>query len=205
MKIVGSIKSQDKKAEAIYNWIVEKTLRDPNTRGCGLGDVKTTLLAGNLSGKCADLNSLFVGLARSAEIPARELFGIRVDNSDELPSLGKTGEISKAQHCRAEYYSKAKKSWIPVDPADVRKAILEEKLSLDDKKIKRIRKKFFGYWEGNWAAFNYGRDFAIQGPENKITVNYFMYPIFVSQETSPDGKDPKEVSYVLTSKMIKIL
>ena len=36
------------------------------------------LESGNLGGKCADLNALFVGLARSVGIPARDVYGIRV-------------------------------------------------------------------------------------------------------------------------------
>ena len=202
-KITAGLKDDDQKALAIYSWIVEKTVRDPNVRGCGLGDVKTTLTSGNLSGKCADLNSLFVGLARAAKIPARETFGVRVDASKEFPSLGKIGEVSKGQHCRAEYYSKLQKSWIPVDPADVRKAILEEKLTLDDPKIAQIRNKFFGFWEGNWAAFNNGRDFVITNKGKKIPVNYFMYPMLVSASLSPDGMKPDEVKYTLTSAVLK--
>ncbi len=201
-KIVGKIKDPDQKALAIYNWIVENSTRDPQVRGCGLGDVKATLTVNNLSGKCADLNSLFVGLARAAKIPAREVFGIRVNTSTEFPSLGKLGEVTKGQHCRAEYYSTKQKAWIPVDPADVRKAILEEKLALDDPKIKILRAKFFGYWEGNWAVFNFGRDFKIPNKDSFISVNYFMYPLLTSPSLSPDGKDPKEVSYTITSNVL---
>jgi transglutaminase-like putative cysteine protease len=61
------------KARAIYEWIVENTFRDPKVRGCGLGDIKGMLETGSLGGKCADLNALFVGLARAAGIPAREV------------------------------------------------------------------------------------------------------------------------------------
>ncbi len=202
MQIVGQLTDPDQKAEAIYNWVVEKTLRDPKTRGCGLGDVKTTLTVDNLSGKCADINSVFVGLARAANIPAREVFGIRVAPSNEFNSLGKLGEVSKAQHCRAEYYSKNKRAWVPVDPADVRKAILEEKLSLDDPKIAKLRHKFFGYWEGNWVALNFGRDFLIPSKPEPIKINYFMYPKLVSKSLAPDGMDPKEVAYTITSTIL---
>ncbi len=198
-KIVGNLSDTDKKAEAIYNWIVDKSIRDPNVRGCGLGDVKSTLEANILGGKCADLNSLFVGLARAAKIPAREVFGIRVDSSIESPSLGKTGDVSKGQHCRAEYYSENMKAWVPVDPADIRKVILEEKLSLDDPKVELLKRKFFGYWEGNWIAFNHGRDFFVKSMGKKVPINYFMYPLLVSKGLNPDGMDPKEVTYTLTA------
>ncbi|ABE44821.1 transglutaminase-like domain-containing protein [Polaromonas sp. JS666] len=53
------------KAQKLYDWIVANTYREPKIRGCGEGDIKTMLETGNLGGKCADLNALFVGLCRS--------------------------------------------------------------------------------------------------------------------------------------------
>jgi len=69
------------KAKAIYEWIVENTFRDPKTRGCGLGDIRALLETGYLGGKCADLNALFVGMARSVGVPARDIYGVRVADS----------------------------------------------------------------------------------------------------------------------------
>ena len=62
--------------------------------------------SGNLGGKCADLNALFVGLARAAGLPARDVYGLRVARSEfGYKSLGAGAEIvTKAQHCRAEVY-----------------------------------------------------------------------------------------------------
>src|SRR5205814_8309886 len=113
------------KARAIYEWIVDNTFRDPKVKGCGLGDIRTMLETRYFGGKCADLNALFVGLARSAGIPARDVYGVRVADSATWQSLGKSGDITKAQHCRAEFYHPYF-GWIPVDPADVRKVVLEE-------------------------------------------------------------------------------
>jgi hypothetical protein len=45
-------------------------LRNPKTLGCGVGGITTMIRTGNLSGKCADLNALYVGLARSVGLPA---------------------------------------------------------------------------------------------------------------------------------------
>ncbi len=85
------------------------------------------LETGDLSGKCADLNALYVGLARAAGLSARDVYGIRVATSDlGYKSLGPSTEnITKAQHCRAEVYLSGY-GWVPVDPADVRKVVLEE-------------------------------------------------------------------------------
>ena len=56
-----SSNSPIERARAIYEWIVVNTYRDPKVIGCGTGDIKFMLESGNLGGKCADLNALFVG------------------------------------------------------------------------------------------------------------------------------------------------
>ena len=109
------------KARAIYDWIVENTERNPMTRGCGIGNIRGMLETGDLTGKCADLNALYVGLARAVGLPARDVYGIRVaDSKFGYKSLGKSGDITRAQHCRAEVWL-AGFGWVAVDPADVRK------------------------------------------------------------------------------------
>src|SRR4051812_745067 len=94
------------KARAIYEWVVDNTFRNASTRGCGIGDIAAMLKSGNLGGKCADLNALYVGLARAAGIPARDVYGIRVAPSKfGYKSLGAGSEtITKAQHCRSEVH-----------------------------------------------------------------------------------------------------
>src|SRR5260221_7839627 len=129
------------KARAIYEWIVENTSRNPKTRGCGLGDIRFMLETKDFGGKCADLNALYVGLARAAGLPARDVYGIRVAKSEMgYKSLGTSSEnITKAQHCRAEVYLTGH-GWVPVDPADVRKVVLEEppgNRPLDDDLVKK--------------------------------------------------------------------
>jgi transglutaminase-like putative cysteine protease len=71
-EIVGARIAPLDKARAIYDWIVDNTFRRAETRGCGLGNIAFMLEAGDLGGKCADINSLFVGLARAAGLPARD-------------------------------------------------------------------------------------------------------------------------------------
>jgi transglutaminase-like putative cysteine protease len=73
-KIVGWAFSDVEKARRIYEWIVDNTFRDPKTRGCGIGDIASMLKTGDLGGKCADLNALYVGLARAVGLPARDVY-----------------------------------------------------------------------------------------------------------------------------------
>src|SRR6266853_196277 len=142
-EVTQGAKSDYDKAKAIYEWIVDNTYRDPKTRGCGVGDIKTMLETGNLGGKCADLNALYVGLARAASLPARDVYGVRVAKSEMgYKSLGASSEkVTKAQHCRAEVYL-GDYGWVPLDPADVRKVVLEEppgNRPLEDDMVKRAR------------------------------------------------------------------
>src|SRR5690606_30201409 len=100
LDITRGAKTDVEKARAIYEWIVENTFRDPKVRGCGWGDIKGMLETGNLGGKCGDLNALFVGLARAAGVPARDVYGLRVAPSEYgYKSLGAgTENVTKAQH-----------------------------------------------------------------------------------------------------------
>jgi len=183
------------KARAIYDWVVEHSFRDPKVRGCGLGDVKSMLESGNLGGKCVDINTLYVGLCRAVGIPAREIYGIRVADSRLFKSLGRSGDVTGAQHCRAEFYV-AEFGWVPVDPADVRKAVLEEKLPLDDPKIAELRERLFGSWEMNWVAFNDENDLRF-GPS--MMSGFFMYPQAQVGGKVLDSLDPEHFSYRIES------
>ena len=178
-KITAGATSDLDKAQRIYAWIIANTYRKPTTRGCGLGDISFLLQTGDLGGKCADLNGLAVGLARASGVPARDIYGIRVAPSRlGYKSLGANSTtITKAQHCRAEVYL-ADYGWVPMDPADVRKVILEEppgNLPVDDPKVVAARKRLFGAWEGNYMAYNDVADVALPGSSGK-PVPFLMYP-----------------------------
>ncbi|HZA96585.1 MAG TPA: transglutaminase-like domain-containing protein, partial [Burkholderiaceae bacterium] len=113
LRATRGARSDVDKARAIYDWVVENTERNAKTQGCGVGDVKAMLESNNLNGKCADLNALFVALARSVGVPARDVYGVRVaDSKRGYKSLGKSGDITRAQHCRAEFYAQ-NIGWIP--------------------------------------------------------------------------------------------
>ena len=193
-------------ARAIYEWVVESTFRDPKTRGCGLGDIKTMLETNNLGGKCADINAMFVGLCRAVGIPARDVYGVRVATSQlGFKSLGKSGDITKAQHCRAEFYAEGH-GWVPVDPGDVRKVILEEQpgLTLKDEIVERAHALLFGNWEMNWMAYNSAHDLLLpKATRGKIA--FFMYPQGETAEGRLDSLDPEHFRYTIASREVGTL
>ena len=202
-QITQGAKTDLDKARAIYEWIVDNTSRNPKTRGCGLGDIRFMLESRDLSGKCADLNSLYVGLARAAGLPARDAYGIRVARSElGYKSLGPaTGTVTKAQHCRAEVYVSGY-GWVPVDPADVRKVVLEEppgNRPLDDEMVKKARARLFGSWEMNWMAYNFAHDVILPGSSGG-PLPFLMYPQAETAGKRVDSLDPDNFKYEITAR-----
>ncbi|HEY2336141.1 MAG TPA: transglutaminase domain-containing protein [Burkholderiales bacterium] len=194
------------KARAIYDWIVVNTFREAKVRGCGVGDIKAMLETGNLGGKCADLNALYVGLARSVGLPARDVYGIRVAKSEfGYRSLGAgSPNITRAQHCRAEVFLTGY-GWVPVDPADVRKVVLEEKAApttLADPVVPPVRAKLFGAWEMNWLAYNEGADLKLPGSSGPA-VGFLMYPQAETGKERLDPLDPDNFKYTITARELK--
>jgi transglutaminase-like putative cysteine protease len=202
LKITRNTTSDLDKARAIYDWIVENTFRDASVRGCGLGDIRTMIQLRNFGGKCADLNALFVGLARSVGLPARDVYGVRAARSAlGYASLGvKSTDVTKAQHCRAEVYLRGF-GWVPVDPADVRKVILEEPpghLSPDSEMVTKARERLFGSWEMNWIAYNFAHDVPLPDSQG-APLAFFMYPQAETRAGRLDSLSPESFKYEITA------
>ena len=200
MKIVEARVGDEAKARAIYDWVIENTFREANVAGCGVGNAKDMLESGYFGGKCADINSLFTALARAAGLPARDVFGIRVADSADFKSVGRSGDITKAQHCRAEVYLEGR-GWTAVDPADVRKVVLEEKLPLDNNAVRAYREKAFGNWEMNWVGYNTARDLTLPG--GGLEQGFLMYPAALTSLGELDCLNPQTFAYNITSREVR--
>ncbi len=176
------------KAKAIYDWTCENTYRNPDTKGCGTGDVCSLLE--NPGGKCTDISSLFIALCRAAGVPAREIFGIR---------LGKkaTEDITTWQHCWAEFYLPGY-GWVPADPADVRKAVLVEKLDQKNPKTQEYRDYFWGGIDPYRVRLAVGRDLTLSPPQAGAPLNTFGYPYAEVGGKPLDFYDPRGFSYTIT-------
>ena len=206
-KIVAGAPTDIAKASAIYAWLVANTERIAATRGCGSGDIKAMLAAEKLGGKCADINGLFVGLARAAGLPARDLYGIRVAPSRfGYKSLGVgSADVTKAQHCRADVWLEGI-GWTPMDAADVRKVMLEEppkNLAADDPKVAAAREALIGGCEGNWVALNCAHDVALPGSSG-APVGFLMYPEGEVAGVRLDCLEPAAFRYRIEAREIPI-
>jgi transglutaminase-like putative cysteine protease len=187
-KIVGKNTSVYGKAKAIYDWICENMHRDPNTKGCGPGDVCALLQTPG--GKCTDIHSVFVSLCRAAGVPAREVFGIRQGKKE-------VQDITKWQHCWAEFFLPGY-GWVPVDPADVRKMMLTQNLKLDDQKTKEYREYFWGAWDAYRVKLAVGRDVVLNPPQAGKPLNTFGYPYAEVGGKPLDWLEPASFKYTIT-------
>jgi len=202
-RIVGGRTDPKEKLRALYDWVVDNTSRNPETPGCGFGDVKSMLESGNLSGKCADINGLMTALARGAGLPARDVYGIRVAASRYFRTMGASGIISKAQHCRSEVYLEGS-GWFPLDPADVRKVILDHKLPVESAEVMDLREKLFGMWEMNWVGYNSATDIQLPGAaaQQKPNFAFLMYPCAFTSAGQPDCLNPARFQYEITAREV---
>ena len=203
---VRGARSDVEKTQRIYDWIIANTFREPKVRGCGEGDIKTMLETGNLGGKCADLNSLFVGMCRSVGVPARYVYGLRlVPSAFGYKELGgNPSSLKGAQHCRAEVWLSGH-GWVAMDPADVTKVMRQETAewikSPTNPLVAPVNKALFGGWEGNWMAYNVAHDVVL--PQSKGSkIGFLMYPMGENASGRLDPYAPDSFRYQITAREI---
>lgn len=197
------------RARAIYRWVIVNAHRDPKVRGCGTGDVRTMLETGNLGGKCADLNAVFVGLCRAVGIPARDVYGLRLAPSAfGYRELGANpAKLTGAQHCRAEVFLR-RYGWVAMDPADVLKVMRQEtKEWIRDPAhplVAPVNEGLFGAWEGNWLAYNMAHDLALPGSIGKYPLPFLMYPQGENQSGRFDGLSADTFRYSIHGRKLDV-
>ncbi|MDD5160170.1 MAG: transglutaminase-like domain-containing protein [Sulfuricurvum sp.] len=200
--IVGSEKDPLKKARKIYDWIIANGYRDESVHGCGVGSPNAMLAQlerdGRMGGKCLDMSALCVALMRASHIPAREVLGIRVGASRLSPAFGAGEDITKAQHCKVEFFIPSM-GWIPCDPADITKLVLKENIEKNSPRAIELANKFFGFWENNWMAFNHARDFDLYPANTQGSLDSFGYPYAEVDGEYLDPFEPKSYRYTIRS------
>lgn len=161
------------RARALYDWVWGHMRYDKSTPGWGLGDVPYCLRIGK--GNCTDFHSLFMALARAADVPTRWNMGFPLAYGPPAP-----GERVPVQgyHCWAEFWDPTT-GWVPVDVSEARKH-------------PELHDYFFGSLSGNRILFTRGRDVAL-GADPEARQNYLIYPV-----ARIDGVPYKEVTWSFT-------
>ncbi|HYF17969.1 MAG TPA: transglutaminase domain-containing protein [Ramlibacter sp.] len=204
---VGNARTDSDKVRRIYDWVVANSFREPTVRGCGEGDIKTMLETGNLGGKCADINALFVGLCRAAGVPARDVYGLRLAPSafgyKELGS--NSASLKGAQHCRAEVFLQAH-GWVAMDPADVAKVMRQETgewiKNVQHPVVAPVYRGLYGGWEGNWVGYNTAHDVRLPGSQLD-PLGFLMYPVGEDAKGRFDSYAPDDFKYTISAREIK--
>lgn len=203
---IGNARTDSEKVRRIYDWVVSNAWREPQVRGCGEGDIKTMLETGNLGGKCADLNALFVGLCRSVGVPARDVYGLRLAPSafgyKELG--GNSANLKGAQHCRAEVFLR-EHGWVAMDPADVAKVMRQETpqwiKDLRHPVVAPVYRGLYGAWEGNWVGYNTAHDVVLPG-SRLGRLGFLMYPVAEDAQGRFDSYAPDDFKYEISAREV---
>jgi transglutaminase-like putative cysteine protease len=157
-------KTELEMARAIYDYTLANMKYDKSGEGWGRGDILYACDAKH--GNCTDFHALFIGLCRSAGLPARFSIGF------PLPDKRGEGEI-QGYHCWAEFYLKGY-GWVPVDASEA---------------SKHPEKKdyFFGSHDENRIQFSTGRDLILRPVQQGSALNYFIYPYAEADGKAVDG------------------
>ena len=141
------------KARAIYKYVEANMRYDKSGTGWGRGDALFACDAHR--GNCTDFHSLFIGMARAADIPARFEIGF------PLPPNQDEGEIA-GYHCWAEFYLQGV-GWVPIDASEAWQNPAR-------------RSYYFGALDPNRVQFTIGRDITLNPRQKGEPLNYFVYP-----------------------------
>ncbi len=123
------------KAQSISSYVVSTLHYDKSGEGWGRGD--TVWACTSKRGNCTDFHSLFIGMMRASNIPARFEIGFPLPES-------KTGGHIPGYHCWAEFYLLGT-GWVPVDASEASKNPAK-------------RDYLFGARDDNREFFTSGRD-----------------------------------------------
>ena len=140
-------------ARAIYDYIIDN-MRYAKNEKYGTGDA--VYACDSKTGNCTEFHSLFISLARTANIPARFAIGAAI------PSDRNEGGID-GYHCWAEFYAEDK--WWPVDISE-------------GNKYTALATYYFGRHPANRIEFTKGRDLIFEPSPQSSPVKFMAYPIF---------------------------
>ncbi len=145
-------KSELEKARALYDYVIDE-VRYAKQGIYGTGDANYA--CDSKSGNCTEFHSLFISLARSANIPSRFAVGAAI------PSERDEGGVD-GYHCWAEFYAEGK--WWPVDISEANK-------------YSALATYYFGHHPANRIEFTRGRELSPDPLPQSGPINFLAYPV----------------------------
>ncbi len=206
-KIVGGSTSDIEKARKICEWVIENTARNASTRGCGIGDIAAMLKTGNRQVRRPQ-RALHVGLARAADVPARDVYGhphgafegripkpgCRLGDITRAPALPR-GSVSERFRLGAGRSCRCSRVVLEEPPANP---------ALSDPKVAAARAALFSAWEDSTGwLYNFARDAMLPGAKGPA-VEFLMYPQAETIAGRLDCLDPDSFEYTITSKEVNV-
>ena len=139
-------------ARAFYDYILKTMTYKKEGTGWGKGDA--IWACDSHYGNCTDFHSLFIGMARSARIPARFLIGFPIPAGEDEGTV-------PGYHCWAEFFD-PERGWVGLDASEAWKSGRHD--------------RYFGALPNDRIEFTVGRDLVLEPPQKGGPLNYFIYP-----------------------------
>lgn len=140
-------------ARKIYDNLISSMVYNYKAPGAGLGDA--IWACDSKTGDCSDYHSVFIGICRSAGIPADHEFGIPLRPSrSNLPI--------KDWHCWAKFWVKGP-GWITIDASEA-------------DKHPELKEYLFGTLSSDYLTLSHGRDVNMMPKQKGEPLNIFADP-----------------------------
>lgn len=140
-------------AKKIYENLISTMVYNYKAPGAGLGDA--IWACNSKTGDCSDYHSIFIGICRSAGIPADHEFGIPLRAS-------RSNHIIKDWHCWAKFWVQGP-GWITIDASEA-------------DKHPELKEYLFGTLSNDYLTISHGRDVNMMPRQQGGPLNIFADP-----------------------------
>lgn len=141
------------RARQLYDFVLQRMSYAKHGTGWGRGDA--VWACDSRYGNCTDFHSVFIGMSRASQIPAKFEMGF------PLPYAGTEGTIG-GYHCWAKFHD-GQRGWYGIDISEA-------------DKNPALSEYFFGRLHARRVHFTTGRDLVLVPKQDGPPLNYFIYP-----------------------------
>ena len=155
-------------AKKIYESLITSMVYNYQAPGAGIGDALWA--CDSKTGDCSDYHSVFIGVCRSAGIPADHEFGIPLRPA-------RANYPIKDWHCWAKFWVQGP-GWITVDASEA-------------DKHPELKEYLFGTLSSDYLTISHGRDVDLMPKQKGASLNIFADPY-----SEIDGKPFSGIKWV---------